>query len=352
MSGPYDAHVAADVPPKLGRYCVRAKIGEGGMAAVYLGRSAEGEIVALKVIKPEHSLNSEFRSMLMDEAKIVSRLRHPNIVRVHDLGAEGTSLFMAMELLFGQSLWHVWAACRERGVRLPYEVAAWIGARAADGLHHAHELLDESGASAEVVHRDVNATNIFVTYDGEVKVIDFGLAKAVNRTSRTAVGIVKGKLAYMAPEQAEGRPIDRRADVFALGITLWEMTCDRRLFHGDSEFDTLLRVHAANVPDPTSLIMGYPPSLWRILQKSLAREPGDRHDTAAELSAELYAFSQTGARGVDAAVVAETMRALFAEERDRHEAWLAEASAPDQPAPQAALHPFESSAVAMAAMKA
>src|SRR5262245_10374770 len=222
------------IPERLGRYEIRAKIGEGGMAIVYLGHLAEGaeRVAAVKVIKDEYSLNTDFVTMFMDEAKIVSRLDHPNIVKVYELGHEGNRLFIAMELLFGQSLWAVWNACRTRGIRLRYDLVAWIGARVAEGLHHAHELRSVDGTASNLVHRDMNASNIFVTYDGHVKIIDFGLAKAIGRVSKTAAGVVKGKLAYMSPEQAVGRQLDRRSDVFALGATLWEVSVDRRLFKG------------------------------------------------------------------------------------------------------------------------
>ena len=159
------------------------------MAAVYVARRDDGEIVAIKRIREEFARNQEFLTMLLDEAKIVSQLRHPNIVRYYELGNEDGQAFLAMELLSGQSLWSVWEACRARGVRLRYEMTAWIGARVADGLHYAHELADGAPGAQKplgIVHRDVNATNIFVTYDGDIKIIDFGLAKAANRVSKTA----------------------------------------------------------------------------------------------------------------------------------------------------------------------
>ena len=315
------------------------------MAAVYVARRDDGEIVALKMIRDEFARNKEFLTMLLDEAKIVGHLRHPNIVRYHELCNEEGTAFIAMELLFGQSLWSVWEACRERGVRLRYDMIAWIGARVADALHYAHELRDGEGGRGDadadtgtgadakgepgnplgIVHRDVNATNIFVTYDGEIKVIDFGLAKAANRASKTAAGVIKGKVAYMSPEQAVGAPVDRRTDVFALGTTLWEIACDRRLFKHADEVETLKRVHAAEVPDPTRLVDGFPPALWAVLKRALARDPEERYQTAAELARELDGFAGTG---VDAAVVADVMRELFAKERARQEAWINDASAP------------------------
>ena len=175
------------------------------------------------------------------------------------------------------------------------------------------------------MHRDVNATNIFVTYDGDIKIIDFGLAKAANRASKTAAGVIKGKVAYMSPEQAVGAAVDRRTDIFALGTTLWELACDRRLFKHADDVKTLERVHAAQVPDPRAARRWLPAPLWTILQRALARDPDDRYPTAAELARELDAFV---AGTVDTKVMTEVMRELFAAERARQIAWIAEASAP------------------------
>ncbi len=326
------------MPARLGRYDVRAKVGEGGMATVYVGRDA-GRLVALKVVKEEYSLNREFVNMFLDEAKIVSTLKHPNLIDVHELGSEGSRLFIAMELLAGQSLWHLWMACRDRNVRLRYDMIAWIGARIAEGLHHAHEVADENGNALGVVHRDVNASNIFVTYGGQVKVIDFGLAKAANRVSKTAAGVVKGKFAYMSPEQALGRPLDRRTDIFALAVTLWELTVDRRLFKGKDDFETLRKVSQANVKNPATLVEGYPPELWRIFKRALERDRTKRYPTALELARELDRFATSEGRTVDEAAVAAVMRDLFAAERERDATWLAEASAADLPAPTGSLKP-------------
>jgi serine/threonine protein kinase len=319
------------VTRRLGRYELRAKIADGGMAEIYVARRVDGpgagEIVAIKTIRDQFARNKEFVTMFTDEAKIVSRLRHPNITSYHELGVDGEHLFLVMELLFGQSLFAVWEACRARGVRLRYDMIAWIGARAADGLHHAHMLRDEAGQALDIVHRDVNASNIFVTYDGEIKVIDFGLAKAANRVSKTAAGVIKGKVAYMSPEQAVGAPIDRRTDVFALGTTLWELSCDRRLFKRPDDVDTLRRVHAADVPDPTRIVNGFPPELWRVLRRALAREKEQRYATAADFAADLDALARVS--GTNTSSVAGVMRELFAEDRARQVAWVAEASAPE-----------------------
>jgi serine/threonine protein kinase len=332
------------VPPRLGRYAVRAKIGDGGMATVFLGHPDPPSPqvpsrVALKVIKAEFCKHPEFVRMFLDEAKIISRLSHPNLVRVVELGSEGDRLFIAMELLLGQSLWEVWNACRARGVRLRYDLVAWVGARVAEGLHHAHEMRAPDGQPQLLVHRDVNQSNIFLTYDGQVKVIDFGLAKARGRGYETAGGVVKGKIAYLAPEQVAGQPIDRRADLFALGTTLWELTTDRRLFRAKDDAETLQRIYAAQVPDPTTLVHGFPPPLWQVLRRALAREPSARYASALDFSRSLDQFAQSEGRAVEAKALAEVMRELFAVESIRDQEWLAEASAGDRPAPVSTMHP-------------
>lgn len=330
------------MPTSLGRYDVRAKVADGGMAAIYLGREKSAPplegAVALKVIKDEYALNMDFVHMFVDEAKIASRLNHPNIVKIRDFSADGDRIFLAMDFLLGQSLWSVWDACKERKVRLRYDMIAWICARVCDGLHYAHELHDEKGTPLEMVHRDVNATNIFVEYDGKVKVIDFGLAKAVGRVSRTAAGVIKGKLAYMSPEQVTGGGLDRRADIFALGVTLWEMSVDRRLFKVKDDIETLKNVHEARVPDPTQLVSGYPPLLWKVLKRSLVRDRDSRYATAKDMAAALDAFIASEGSVVGERDVAEAMQSLFEHERERQMAWVMEATDPGRAAPTGPLN--------------
>ena len=325
-----DSLVPSTTLKQLGRYEVRAKLADGGMATLYLGRlhGAEGfeRPVALKVIKEQFLQNREFVTMFMDEAKIVSRVSHPNVVQLYELGNEKGRLFIAMELLIGQSLWNVWQACRERKACLRQDLIAWIGARVGEGLHHAHELTGPDGKSIELVHRDVNASNIFITYDGHVKLIDFGLVKATNRVSRTAEGIVKGKLAYMSPEQALGKPLDRRTDIFALGTTLWELTADRRLFKKENDIDTMRAIKDAVVPDPTALVAGYPPKLWKTLERSLKRDPNERYATVKEMVKDLDECAASEGRTVSSGTLSEVMLTLFAKERERQLAWINEVS--------------------------
>jgi hypothetical protein len=302
-------------PRRLGDYEVLAAISEGGMAAVFLGRSTTrpNELVALKVIRPEHSRNKEFVAMLVDEAGIASRLSHPNILLTQGLGQDDKQLFLVMELLRGHTLRDVIRAAHARGKRLPCDVVAWIGARIADALHYAHELKDDEGKPRNVVHRDVNPANIFVTDEGVPKLIDFGLAKARDRIASTAIGVVKGTLAYMAPEQAHGKPADARTDVFALGVVLWEATLDRRLFHEDDDVQTVRRVREAQVPDPTSLVDGYPRPLADALTRALTLEPDDRWQTAAQLRDALDAYVSSTSKAVDASSVRALTTELFAD---------------------------------------
>ncbi|MBV9948088.1 MAG: serine/threonine protein kinase, partial [Myxococcales bacterium] len=301
---------------RVGDYEVCAPIAEGGMASVWLARSiaAPERLVALKVIKPEFARNQEFVAMFLDESRIASRLSHPNIVSVVAVGRGDGQPFLAMELLRGPTLLALGNAAHARGTRLPCDVVAWIGARLADALHYAHERVDDRGAPEQLVHRDVNPANVIVTRDGIPKLIDFGLAKARDRIASTAFGIVKGKLAYLAPEQAHGRPADRRSDVFALGVTLWETSLDRRLFLEDTDVETIRRVREAEVPDPLTLDARYPRGLAEVVRRALARDPDERYQTAAELRDALDRHLSSCGRPVSAADVRAVVQDLSSDQ--------------------------------------
>jgi len=303
---------------RLGEYEVVAPISQGGMASVWLGKRVgrPADFVAVKVIRPEHARNKEFVAMLVDEAGIASHLSHPNIPVLHAFGASSEGVpqpYLVMELLRGHTLLETFKALHARGKRCPPEIVAWIGARVANALHYAHELTDDHGASRQVVHRDVNPANIFLTSEGVPKLIDFGLAKARDRIASTAIGVVKGKLAYLAPEQAHGKPVDRRSDVFALGITLWELSLDRRLFLEETDVQTVRRVREAEVPDPRSIDESYPPELADALLRALAKEPEKRWQTAAELRDGLDAFLKSKQPAVGAADVRALLTETFAD---------------------------------------
>jgi serine/threonine-protein kinase len=303
---------------RLGEYEVVAPISQGGMASVWLGKRVgrPADFVAVKVIRPEHARNKEFVAMLVDEAGIASRLSHPNIPVLHAFGESSEGVpqpYLVMELLRGHTLLETFKALHARGKRCPPEIVAWIGARVANALHYAHELSDDKGASRQVVHRDVNPANIFITSEGVPKLIDFGLAKARDRIASTAIGVVKGKLAYLAPEQAHGKPVDRRSDVFALGITLWELSLDRRLFLEETDVQTVRRIREAEVPDPRKIDESYPPELADAILRALAKEPEKRWQTAAEFRDSLDAFVKSKQPTVGAAEVRALLTETFAD---------------------------------------
>ncbi|HEY1956529.1 MAG TPA: serine/threonine-protein kinase [Polyangiaceae bacterium] len=330
------------LPSKIGRYEIRAKLADGGMANIYVGRlsgpAGFEKLHAIKVIKPEFSSDKDFTNMFLDEARIAAKLSHPSIVQVHELGEDQEGkhkrLFIAMELLFGESLWDVWFTARAKGQKLPVDVVAWIGARIAEGLQHAHDLAS-SGVNQNVIHRDINPSNIFVTYDGQPKIIDFGLAKAKNRVTETGLGVIKGKVAYMAPEQTKSsREIDHRIDIFALGVTLWELTVDKRLFKRADNVSTLAAVAECKIPDPTTIVPDYSPALWDILKKALAKDRNQRYASAREMAEALDAFSRSRGRVVTAATVASFMEEIFGAQRQRYQAWLDEIRS-ERPVPAA-----------------
>lgn len=325
--------LAPVAPPKiLGRYEVGAKIGGGGMATVYIGfaprEDGTEEHVALKVIRDELAHDEEFARMFIDEAKILARLSHKNIIHTLEYGLTGHHRFIAMELLSGRTFYEAWELMASKGEALPFQLAAWICARTAEGLHSAHELLDDTGAPLGVIHRDVNPGNIFLTFHGEVKLIDFGLAKARVRLSKSAEGIVKGKIPYLAPEQAGGKPIDRRIDVYALGTTLWESVTMKRLFKRATDIDTLRAIREAKVPDVRQMIEGFPDELWSIIDRALKVDPEQRYANADDLRKDLDVFA--GSEEARKAELVTLLERLYPGQEAKQASWERAATAPRQ----------------------
>jgi serine/threonine protein kinase len=319
-------------PTRLGSYDIIVKIAGGGMATIYLGRASAangGErVAAVKVIRHDLRHDERYVRMFLDEAKILSRLSHPNVAATYEFGTDADQHFIAMQLLVGRTLLDVWEACKARKLSLQVNWSAWIAARVAEGLHCAHELKDERDAPFDLVHRDVNPSNIFLTFDGEVKLFDFGLAKT-SGPSKSSAAIVKGKLPYLSPEQTLQLPLDRRSDIYGLGTTLWEMTTMRRLFKRDDDSQTVMAVRAGLVPDPRATVPTYPQELWHIVRRALARAREDRYATAAELARDLDAFVASQGAGEDLNVrTGEILDALFPGEREEQARWLRRASAP------------------------
>lgn len=311
----------------LGRYTLVYELGSGGMASVYLayahGPAGFQRWFAIKRIHRHLARDKRFVDMFLDEARIAASLSHPNVAQVHELSQDGDEYFLAMEYLHGEHLGALAARCARELGRMPAELACHVVARAADGLHHAHEARGPDGGPLALVHRDVSPQNIFVTYDGTVRVMDFGIAKAANRITRTETGNAKGKTAYMAPEQALGHSIDHRVDVFALGVVLWELTVGRRLFKADTPAQTLMRILSGEATPPSRVVPDYPPPLEAIVLRALATAPDQRYPTAAALARDLDRF--IASRGVPAgqSELAALTHRLFPDRKQAKDALLA-----------------------------
>jgi serine/threonine protein kinase len=305
------------LPPKVGRYEIIGHLASGGMAEILLARltgpSGFERLVVVKRILPHFASMEAFVSMFLDEARIVARIRHSNVVQVQELGREGEDLFLVMEYLEGETAAGLLKRAIVRERPLDLALGAHMVAEACAGLHAAHELRDVDGTPQSIVHRDVSPQNLFVTYDGEVKVLDFGIAKTADRITRTESGQLKGKIEYMSPEQCRGEALDRRSDVFALGTVLCELTMGRRLFKRESQLATLKAISEEPVVPPSRVDEHYPRVLEPIVLRALERRPEDRYATAAEMRKELVAAIRQlrpGDNDVQEAL-ASTMGALF-----------------------------------------
>ncbi|WP_437689085.1 serine/threonine protein kinase [Sorangium sp. So ce176] len=303
----------------LGKYRFIATLGRGGMADVHLavavGPAGFSKLQVIKRLRPNIADEPEFRDMLLDEARLAARLNHRNVVQTNEVGLADGEYFIAMEYLDGQPLSRVISRAREQERAIPLAVLLWILGEVLAGLHYAHELADYDGTPLNVVHRDVSPHNIFITYDGQVKIVDFGIALAAHRVVETQAGTLKGKVAYMAPEQAFSRSseIDRRADIFSVGIILWEMVAGRRLWRGLSDPQIITRL-MGDIPDVRSARPEVPTELAHICSRALAHARDQRYPTAAELRAELDRYAERLRGQVTAEQVGGLVRELFASE--------------------------------------
>ncbi|MBT6434243.1 MAG: serine/threonine protein kinase [Deltaproteobacteria bacterium] len=281
-------------PERLQNYELIRKLASGGMAEVFLAKqkSVGGfeRLVCIKCILPHLSEQHDFITMFHDEARIVANFSHPNIAQIIEIGMDDGRAFIAMEYVKGEDLRTLYNLQAKLGEPVPLVYAAHITQSVAAGLDYAHARTDLEGKPLGIVHRDISPQNILVSQDGHVKVIDFGVAKAANKVNETRVGVLKGKYAYMSPEQAMGDPIDGRTDVFALAITLYEITTGARLFKRKNELETLHAVIECEITPPSNIIAGYDSELEKILLKALAHEPNDRYQTAGELEAALQTY--------------------------------------------------------------
>lgn len=279
---------------RLGRYELVARLAVGGMAEVFLARHGElsgfKTLVVVKKVLPNLAENPEFISMFLDEARIASLLDHPNVVRIVEVGRAANDYFLAMELVQGKPLASLVRRAIDRQKPLDPKLAALIVAHACQGLHHAHGVSDSEGRPLGLVHRDVSPKNVLISFEGSVKVIDFGIARAMGRLSETSTGGMKGTVGYMSPEQAKSEVIDRRSDIFAAGVVLWEALCCRRLFKKDNDFASMRALIYEPIPTPTSVVPSVPPALEQIVMKALNRDPRARFQTALEMSSALERF--------------------------------------------------------------
>jgi serine/threonine-protein kinase len=309
---------------QLGKYQLVATLGQGGMGTVYLAlASGFGEfrkLLVLKELRQDLIRQEGFVNMFMDEAKLAARLSHPNVVQTFEASAVGNRYFLAMEYLDGQSLSTVLErTSRPSSARLSRAMHIQILCDALEGLHYAHGLLDYDGSSFQVVHRDVSPQNVFVTYHGQVKVVDFGVAKVANASVKTAPGMFVGKFSYAAPEQVLGNPVDARTDVFAVGVMLWEAIAGRP-FSDQMPNPAACRARALGLePRITDVVPNVDPNLARICTRALSVNPEDRFASAKEFRAELQEFMQQAGVRVEASDIGQLMHEVFdAERRSLH----------------------------------
>ncbi|MBI4952812.1 MAG: serine/threonine protein kinase [Myxococcales bacterium] len=304
----------------VGKYEIVAYLASGGMAELYLARvrGIEGfeKVVALKRILPKLAEDPEVVSMFLDEARLAASLHHPNLAQIYDVGREGGSYFFTMEYVHGEDLHTVVqrAARQRRGLSL--SSALFIVSQVAAGLHHAHDKRGADGQPLGTVHRDVSPSNVMISFDGAVKIVDFGVAKALARRTKTLSGNIKGKLGYLSPEQARGEEIDRRSDVYALGILLFELTTGTRLYDQAHDYAVLSALFTQDAPLPSSRRADYPPELEAVVEKALRRTPAERFATAEELQLAIEAFAREQKLALSAVALGRFMREVVGERED------------------------------------
>jgi eukaryotic-like serine/threonine-protein kinase len=321
LSGP-----SASAPPReaaagelvFGKYQIIRRLAVGGMGEVFLARQSGvagfDRLVILKSLLPDLASQEDFVHQFLDEARVAATLNHPNIVSIYEVGLWNGTYFIAMEYIRGDNLARLQRVAERVKKRLPVDVAAYIVHDAAQALDHAHTATDLQGRALSIVHRDVSPQNIMVRTDGVTKVVDFGIAKAANRSSRTATGLLKGKVQYMAPEQVQGQDLDGRADQFALGVVLWEMVAGRKLFQGKNEIDILRAVIQAPIEPLTAVAPETPLALSQCVARMLERDREQRYSSLAEAAQDLKRFLEAGGMKSAQENTSELVRDLLGEE--------------------------------------
>jgi tRNA A-37 threonylcarbamoyl transferase component Bud32 len=341
VAAPKLIDVNYDGPQRIDRYDLVAEIASGGMATVFLanlsGVGGFRRFVAIKRLHPHLAKEEEFVEMFLDEARLAAGIHHPHVVPILEVGASERGYYLVMEYIEGDTLARLLARAATSGRRLPVTIGVRVVVDMLAGLHAAHELRDEHGNPTELVHRDVSPQNILVGIDGNTRITDFGVARAASRLSATRAGQLKGKIAYMAPEQAVGDPsVDRRADIFSAGIVLWEVLAARRLFKAENEAATLSRVISEPIPDICDVNPDIDPAVGAVVMKALARDRDERYATCQDFADELErtakaAGTMASSREV-ATYVGEVIGQDIAQQREAVRTWLAR-SEPSQAMP-------------------
>lgn len=305
-------------PVRFGKYVLLDRISIGGMAEVFKAKleGIEGfeKILAIKRILPALVKDKEFITMFVDEAKIAGQLTQENICPIYELGKVGDAYYIAMEHIWGKDLLQIINRFRRMRKFMPPVMAAWIASKICGALDYAHRKTDANGNPLNIIHRDISPQNIIVGYEGQVKLIDFGIAKAASRTTRTRAGVLKGKFGYMSPEQVRGLELDPRSDIFTVGTCLWEMAVCGRLFLGESDFSTLEKVRRAKVPRPSVQVPNLPTAFEDIIMRALEREPKDRFQSAAALLEALQNFLSSQTPPYGTSTLASWMNGAFTQE--------------------------------------
>lgn len=300
----------------FGKYLLLEKVASGGMAEVFLARQAGAngvnKLVAIKRILPQYSENPEFIEMFKEEAKIAVNLNHSNIVSIYDFGIEKGQFYLVMEFVEGQNLRQVLNHMKKENKDFSIDQVIYIVKEVAAGLDHAHRCLDSvTGRPLNITHRDMSPQNVMISFEGEVKVVDFGIAKTETQAEQTRAGTIKGKFGYMSPEQAEGFQLDARTDIFSLGIVLWELVAKDRLFTAPNEGETLRKVRDCQIPALRKVNPTVAPELERICNKALAKDKSLRYQTAAAFHKDLNRFLNTQYPDFSAQDFSKTMKSLF-----------------------------------------
>jgi len=320
---------------QLGRYHLLDRIAFGGMAEIYRAKTFDANgtphLVAVKRVLAHLAEDDDFIQMLVDEAKIASVLRHQSIARVYEFARAHGEYFIAMEHVDGKDMRTVLERCRAKKKPIPPEHAAYICAEVGAALHAAHSAVDSRGRPLRIIHRDVSPSNIICSYSGEVKLCDFGIAKATLSRVTTKTGVIKGKVKYMSPEQALGRKLDHRSDVFSLGSCLYEMLTRIPPFTATNEMDLLIKVRDAKYRSISELQPGIPPELEAICDKCLTRSRANRYQTAAEAEGDLRAFLRKFMPNYSRSHLGRFIRKMFAQEIERELRMLEEFVLSDAP---------------------